>query len=247
MSTASSLRGRRARLRAGIAQGGLEYLFTAACSYLPHWLVWYRHHVLVRCAQRLRCGRPEVVPPLRTATAADAERLVGQGDITAAEVERYFERGDACVVATNGSDLLSTTWASRGTQYLVRLCLEFAIPDDAFYVHDTYTQPHARRRGLAGLCYQQLFEQLAAEGRTTAYAAIEVLNHGSRRAHARWGFAPVGRTLTLDVGPLRITYTPRWPVPTPRLALGWMRSQNVRLAPWEPEPTPAPPPALPAS
>lgn len=227
MRTARFLQDKVTRLRAGLARGGLEYLVTAVASYLPSWLLAYRHHELVRCVDGERGRREEARRRVRTADAGDAERLVGQGELTIEEIRADFERGDACVVVEEGDDVLASAWASTGAQYLAALGVAFEVPEGAFYIHDTFTQPWARRRGLATLCYERLFDVHAAEGRTTAYAAIEMLNRTSRDAHATWGFVPVGRCLTVDAGPLRLILRPRWPLRRPRFQIELRRPRGA--------------------
>jgi len=194
----------------------MEDLVTAGCSYLPGWLLSHRHHVLVACPVHDLGCRLEAGARVRVAEAADAERLLGQGDLRPDEIAENLERGDVCVLVEEEDLVLASAWASTGEQYLAALGVSFEVPEDAFYVHDTFTHSWARRRGLATLCYQRLFDLFAARSRSTAYAAIEMLNQPSRDAHARWGFVPVGRCRTVDAGPLRITFRPRWPVRAPR-------------------------------
>lgn len=199
------------RLRAGLARGGAEYALTSATSYLPHRLLSYRHHVLLRC-DREPAGRVPPVVMTRVVTLGDVGRLAGHLNLDAPTLERRLGRGDKCVVAFEGGRPIAVAWAATGTRHLVGLGRVFVVPSDAFYVYDTFTAPHARRRGLATAVYQALFAHFATLGRTTAYAAVEVLNDASLHAHEEWGFVRVGRARLLYLPWLRLSLCPTWPV-----------------------------------
>ena len=210
---------RRARLRSGLARGGLEYVLTAGVSYLPNRWMIYTHHVLLRCDGRALGLTDAARAGVRLGTPEDAERLARPGDLVRDAVDQRFRDGDTCVVVDEDGRILASAWAATGTRYLTALGQTLCVPPDAFYVHDTFTDPAARRRGLATLCYRRLFGLFAEQGRTTAYAAVEVLNQASLAAHARWGFVPVGRARKLGILWFRGTYRPRWPGPGQRFRL----------------------------
>lgn len=208
------------RAREGLARGGAEYALTASLSYLPSCLLRYRHHVLFACDQPVRSDRRSATVVLALAGEGDAEKLSEHGGLSRAEVEERLRRGDVCALATENGRILTSAWAGVGTRYLLGLGRPFPIPRDAFYIHDVLTEPDVRRQGLATLCYQRLFEHYAPEGRRTAYAAVEALNHGSLAAHARWGFDRVGRTRKFRLPGLIVTLCRRWPLRSRWLLLG---------------------------
>lgn len=219
------------RLRAGLARGGAEYLLTSALSHLPDRLIAYKHHVLLRCDGGSACCRLPTPVLIRVATHDDVEILAGLENLTRETVERRLGRGDLCVVAFERGRAVASTWAATGTRHLVGLGRDFDIPSDAFHVYDAFTEPHARRQGLATSLYQALFAHFVATGRTTAYAAVEVLNDASLRAHAGWGFARVGRARFVSLPWLRLALCPTWPVRSRWLHLtpSWRRTSH-RLA-----------------
>ena len=202
---------RWSRARDGLAHGGAEYALTAVLSYLPCWILRYRDHVVFACERGVRNARASATVVTTLDDERDAEKLSGHGALTRAEVEERLRRGDVCAVALEDGRVLASAWAAVGTRYLIGLGRKFHIPDDAFYIHDVLTEPDARRRGLATLCYQHLFERFASDGRRTAYAAVEVLNHRSIVAHARWGFERVGRIRKFRLPGLILATCHRWP------------------------------------
>lgn len=204
----------------GLSSGGAEYAFTAALSYLPCWLLRYRHHALFVCEDGVRAARHSETLVTVLDDERDAERLSGHSPLTRAEVEERLRRGDVCAVASENGRVLASAWAAVGDRYLIGLGRPFRIPSGAFYIHDALTEPDARRRGLATRCYQQMFEHFASMGRRTAYAAVEVLNHPSIAAHARWGFHRVGQTRKFRLPKLIVTTCRQWPTPGRLLLLG---------------------------
>ena len=210
---------RWSRLRSGLARGGVEYALTAGVSYLPSRLLQYTHHVMLRCegpTSRIH-GRARATVGIGSRAHLDA--LIRPGDLDREVLEQRFRDGDLCVLVLEEGRILASAWAATGTRYLASLSQPLHIPPDAFYIHDTFTAPDARRRGLATACYARLFDHFAPDGRTTAYAAVEVLNQPSLVAHARWGFVRVGRARKLGVGRLRATFAPRWPEPNQRFRI----------------------------
>ncbi len=213
------------RVRAGIARGGLEYVATAASSFVPPQLLRYEHHRMLACTGAVRGSRTadaatSIFPIL--SDTHDVERLSGHGNLTRETVERRLGRGDVCVMICEGPRVVASAWAATGTRYLIGMGRVFAIPRDAFYIFDTFTEPDVRRRGLATACYEALFDRLAVDGRRTGYAAVGVLNHPSLAAHASWGFRAVGRSRKLCLPGLTVTLCPRWP----------RRSRWLRLEVW---------------
>jgi GNAT superfamily N-acetyltransferase len=204
------------RLRRGLARGGVEYALTAGVSYLPNRLMQYTHHVLLRCEGRAARVRGGAGPAVGIGSTDHLEALIRPGDLSREVLEQRFHDGDLCVLVLEEGLILASAWAATGTRYLAGLSQTLHVPPAAFYIHDTFTAPEARRRGLATACYARLFDHFAAQGRTTAYAAVEVLNQPSLVAHARWGFVPVGRARKLALGRLRSTFAPRWPEPNQR-------------------------------
>lgn len=194
-----------------MVRGGAEYAVTAALSYLPAWLALYTHHILLVCKRGAPGRGLSVLAPTRIAAQRDVERLAGLENLTPETIERRLGRGDTCVMALEDGRVLASAWAATGTRHLIGLGRVFDIPRDAFYVYDTFTEPIARRRGLATSVYQELFDHFAAQGRTTAVAAVEVLNDLSLRAHARWGFVPVGRARMICLLALRLALCSEWP------------------------------------
>lgn len=207
------------RLRAGVAHGGLDYLMTAAVSYLPDQLVYYRHHLMLMREVADLGYHDESNDRVVIASENDVDLLVGHAQITREVLHFRFEVGDTCFMIVENGIVVSSAWAAIGRRFLSTLGQCFDMGDDAFYIYGVFTEPQARRRGLTTLCYQRMFDWFAERRRPIAYAAVDAHNKASLGAHRKFGFKPVGRTRYLRMLGVGLSLCPQWPVATRRWQL----------------------------
>ena len=87
----------------------------------------------------------------------------------------------------DSGELCSYCWVSRaGSSNNVFFGRRFKVPEAAVYIWDCATLPMYRNRG----CYKAVLKSIQSSepGITSAYVAVDQLNHISRRALERAGF-----------------------------------------------------------
>lgn len=98
-------------------------------------------------------------------------------------IER-FSKGDLCLGARRGDELVAFSWASLGLwSYWGRLELN----ESEAYLYDAYTALPHRGRGIAPALRYRLYEELEKYGKTRFYSVSERLNRPSLRFKVKLG------------------------------------------------------------
>ena len=131
------------------------------------------------------------------AQCVDASLELSPGKVMAA-----YARGDLCVAAFEGSELVGYCWfAFAPAPHMDRAWIEFA--PDVVYVYKSYVRPAFRGRGIAAALYRLADELCMRRGRERAVLCVESHNRPSMAAAARSGFRPVGYAVYLGGRRLR--------------------------------------------
>ena len=166
--------------------------------------LFYLHIQPVRAtpvlSERLRAGL--TIRPLETGEAEQAAFVVPINMVTA-----WFERGDTCLAAYRGDDLVGLMWLHFGPfdEVLVR-CQFVPTPSDRVgWDFNLHVVSHERGGLVLAALWDAANHFLRARGCDWTASATSVFNSGSLRAHARLGAHHVGSAFFLRLGPFQIT------------------------------------------
>lgn len=116
---------------------------------------------------------------------------------------RRLAAGQRCFGAWRDGALLATGWAATGTPWVAYLDARLGLAADDVYVHDLYTSPDARGRGLHLTVTAHVIDACARSGFARGVGLIAVEHHVPRATFARTTAAEVGRYAVLRLGPWR--------------------------------------------
>ena len=187
--------------RAGevLRQGGRRQLWFRALGELG-----YRRQLVTELL--LPTGAADTTPP------PDAQaRFLDEADLdayaalhgTADEATERFARGERCFGIWLDGRLVSTRWLATGTARLGYLGREVALAPGDVHIHETYTEPGHRGRGISGISGAIVPAVLAAEGARRVVGVLEPENTMGIRANEKAGYRIVGRIGYLKLGPWR--------------------------------------------
>ena len=143
---------------------------------------------------------------------ADSEaRFLGDADLDAYaalhgasdEARARFARGERCFGVWLAGKLVSTRWLASGTVRLAYVDREAALAPTDVYVHDVYTAPEHRRRGISRFVAAVVPELLAAEGARRIVGVLEPENRAGIAANQMAGYRVAGRIGYVKLGPWR--------------------------------------------
>jgi GNAT superfamily N-acetyltransferase len=93
-----------------------------------------------------------------------AEYVRLRPDTGAAETERRLLTGQRCVLARHRGEIVSARWVSTIVAEIDYLGLSFDLPPGVAYVHDVYTAPAARGRGISSEARRGYEDELRRAG-----------------------------------------------------------------------------------
>ncbi len=178
--------------------------------------LWWRGLAVTVYRRTLLFGRDLAAFPSRTGTTAaldDAQLRpedVGQylrlrPDQERREIEHRLATGQRCQVVRLGGEIVAARWLSVGFAEIPYLGLTFDLAPDVAYVHDVYTAPSARERGIATASRPGYERFLADRGVRTLVAVVWLQNRlGMSYLGGLPGWRPLGRVDCLRLGPFRI-------------------------------------------
>jgi len=149
------------------------------------------------------------------ATAVPVEmRLLGPDDVDAyarfralpveqVTARRRLEKGDACIAAWHGDEIVSAGWYSFGTAWVDDIGRGLRLGQGQLFGYDLYTAESQRGRGVASERGRWAAAHLRGEGYRTIVAAISPQNLPMRGPTQKLGYDRLGRAGFLRLGPLR--------------------------------------------
>ena len=112
-------------------------------------------------------------------------------DLPAPKVRESYARGDLCVGALEGPNLVGYCWfAFSAAPLLDGVWIDF--PAHLVYTYKSYVRPGFRGRGIAARLYCFPDTIVQERGRTAAFITVESHNRPSISAAKRSGFASAG-------------------------------------------------------
>ena len=112
-------------------------------------------------------------------------------DLSASKVREAYARGDLCVGALEGSNLVGYCWfAFSPAPLLDDVWIDF--PAHLIYTYKSYVRPAFRGRGIAARLYCFPDSVVLECGRTAAFITVESHNRASIAAAKRSGFHSAG-------------------------------------------------------
>ena len=141
-------------------------------------------------------------------------RLLGPEDVEAyarfrglpvehVTARRRFEKGDACIAAWLGDEIVSAGWYSFGTAWVDDIGRGLRLAPGEVFGYDLYTAESHRGLGVASQRGRWAADYLRAEGFRTVVAGISPQNLPVRGPARKLGYDTLGRAGFLRLGPLR--------------------------------------------
>jgi RimJ/RimL family protein N-acetyltransferase len=171
-----------------------------------------------RCliAARTLTPQPAVTWPdglsVRPFAAADAEPLRAVGADGLGEFAERLSRGDRPWGVWDGETLVAYGWSTRLETDFSGLWTLRPAPGEA-YLHNFFTHPAWRGRGLYPLLLTAIGKALADEGLTRAWIAVVSYNQASWRGVQKAGFALAATYQALGKWGGRLRVMPGQPAP----------------------------------
>lgn len=147
---------------------------------------------------------------VRRATSEDGERYARDiGTDSPRSFRARLSPAEDCYVVDDGAKLLHATWMTTSGAWTRELRRYLRPPMGDAYVYESFTRADSRGRGLYPFALEHICRDVAAQGISRVWVAVEGGNPSSLKAVAKAGFRPVtevryrrswGR-LTVDVGP----------------------------------------------
>jgi GNAT superfamily N-acetyltransferase len=134
-----------------------------------------------------------------------AERLPALADERPGSAARTLERaarGDRCFAVELDGVPRNLRWIARGRARIEHLDCDLPLGTDDAYHYDLWTDPAARRRGLAALGTAALLVELAGEGVRRVTRAIIPENAAGAASARAAGFRETGTIWRLGIGRL---------------------------------------------
>lgn len=136
---------------------------------------------------------------------------------------RFFEQGQDCFVVRRKGEVVAYFWAFKDRYQLVfddraQRQLTLALRADQRFFGNGFIAPAHRLKGLFPHLVQFVVGHYPAQ--TRFFSSVNSLNHGSVRAHRRFGFAPVLRVTCAQAGLLCLFYARRPAGPGSLVGLG---------------------------
>ena len=132
-----------------------------------------------------------------------------RSDLTPAEIEGRFNRGDRCFVARHDGHVVSARWITDGRAWVEYLGRDLELDEDEVYLYETYTAPEYRGLAVSAAAGTRLAGALAAEGRRRIVGGVVPENSAALRTAAKTGFKEAGRAGFVRLGPWRHDFTRR--------------------------------------
>jgi GNAT superfamily N-acetyltransferase len=112
-------------------------------------------------------------------------------DLAPSKIRAAYARGDLCVGAFHGADVLGYCWfAFTAAPHMDRVWLDF--PSDVVYTYKSFVRPMFRGRGIAAAMYRFADAAATDRGRRRAIICVESHNWPSIAAARRGGFSEAG-------------------------------------------------------
>ncbi len=203
------------RLRAAVSEG--DYL-RAAILVSRKLRVAQLDRVLIMGTE-IHADRP-LLRKLREREPGLLVRETGAADVPSLarafphHAERYavrFERGDSCLVVTQGEAPVAMGWIRlRHTGVINEMGSRLELAREDCWGHDTYVLPEHRARGAFAVLMWEMFRFLKARGLRSIYASVAWENTPSRASHSRLGYQTAMVIDRLWIAGLRV-YRLEWP------------------------------------
>jgi GNAT superfamily N-acetyltransferase len=167
-----------------------------------------RRFVTVQVAHVLRLDLATVQLPDEPMLELDY-RFIGSSDVRNAAIDpchdldaslaaRLASGRDLCFAAFHGERLANYSWfAVESVEPEHSFGADLHLPPDTVYLYKAYTVPSYRGQRIHGAALYRAAEFFRRCGHAQMIGIVEFANWASLRSHARLGFRPVGRLLTI--------------------------------------------------
>ncbi len=151
------------------------------------------HEGLVFFSRPTSSPDPEPQPAsgleLKRATVSDGDgyaRDIGTDSPTT--FAHRLDPGTRCYLVVDDGKVLHASWVTTTAAWVREIRRYFRPPQGDAYVYESFTRADARGRGVYPFALRAICRELAADGVTTLWVAVEAHNEPSLRAVAKAGF-----------------------------------------------------------
>lgn len=174
--------------------------------------------VLTTFYRRMVVVTKQVTPdvPIRSADIDATVEILDASHVTAylefkpwvarAEIERRLAAGHICMAAWYEGRIVHAAWAAEKRAHIPYVHSDIILPQQAFYIYDSYTRPEYRRSNLVLARSSTMHAWFAARGFNRGYGAIALMNKAGLSIVAPGGYHPIGMYFCARLGPLHRTW-----------------------------------------
>ena len=199
-----------------------------------HRALWWRGLATVAYRRVAVLVKDAQLEPARPAPAGLRIDRIGDGEVDQYrrlrpdtpedEARRRLGSGEICVLARLDGEPIACRWYSLGRAEVPYLGFAFELPEALAYVHDAYTAPPARGRGLSPPLRRHGEALLSDLGAPRFLATVVPENTAGMQLTLAAGFEPVGRLAALRLPGRRILLR--------KLAVGHVGPEQRIPVPW---------------
>ena len=213
-----------------LRRGNFDYVFDSISWRLPDWLFYYNQSFLVATDDANLNIKNQQEYQIYFVNEQNSGILEKYGH-TKELIKSRLASGDKVVIVSEDDEIVTLVWACSGKRFHK---LPGTIIDpgrSGAYYYGIYTREDQRRKGLASMAQNEIYNSYLAEGRYRAYMTINTLNKKSLSMTVkRMNCSIVGNTIYIVLFGIGVCFYKIWPHSTRKVHIFFRKPPNNLLS-----------------